>query len=186
MIAATRQLVFERRHARISIQDITRRAGVATGTFYNYFETKRKVFSAIADDYRQQFAMEIEQTRSRVKDPAMMVTITLQYYFKQAQHNEQWKTFIEYAGLQGLMLRQGEQSSLDDLRHGVRAGRFKVEDVFFAHSLISGMIDHTNQAISEGRLTSSDTDNTVRYVLRMLGLPDLVARALIQSPLPPM
>ena len=36
-----------------------------------------------------------------------------------------------------------------------------------------------------GNLASDATDEAVRYILRMLGLPDLVAKALTQSPLPP-
>ena len=39
LIHAARDLVYERGHKRISIQDITERATVGTGTFYNYFET---------------------------------------------------------------------------------------------------------------------------------------------------
>ena len=47
------------------------------------------------------------------------------------------------------------------------------------------MIEHINREIREGRLTPDATDEAVRYILRMLGLPDLVAKALTQSPLPP-
>lgn len=186
LIDAARTLVFERGHERISIQDITGLAGVGTGTFYNYFDTKQRVFEAVLDDYRRLFAEEIEQTRARLNDPAMVVAATLKYYFHQALHNEQWKTFLDCSGLgQEHELRQPEEQSLDDLRRGVKAGRFKIEDVFFAQSLIAGMIDHTNAEISAGRLTEVASDNTVRYILRMLGLSDMVARALTQSPQPP-
>lgn len=186
LIDAARTLVFERGHERISIQDITRLAGVGTGTFYNYFDTKQRVFEAVLDDYRQAFADDLEQTRIRLNDPAMLVATTLKYYFHQAQHNEQWKTFLACSGLsEGHQLRQAEEQSLNDLRKGVKAGRFKIEDVHFAQSLIAGMIDHTNAAIGAGQLSPSASDNTVRYILRMLGLSDMVARALTQSPQPP-
>ncbi len=87
LLKAARELVFERGHEKISIKNITNRAGVATGTFYNYFVTKQDVFEAVIDDYRRQFAEEIEETRSRLKDPAMVVATTLKYYFYQSQYN---------------------------------------------------------------------------------------------------
>mgnify|MGYP001326021867 CR=1 FL=1 len=47
------------------------------------------------------------------------------------------------------------------------------------------MVKHTNLEISKGTLGRSAMDDTVRHILRMLGLPDLVAKALVQTPLPP-
>ena len=186
LLIAARELVFERGHESISIKDITNRAGVATGTFYNYFVTKQDVFEAVIDDYRRQFAEEIEETRSRLKDPAMVVAATLKYYFYQSQHNEQWKQFISFSGLPGRIdLRQGDSDCLKDIQRGVKAGRFKVEDSYFAQSLIAGMVDHVNLEIVHERLAPKATDNAIRYILRMLGLPDVVAKALTQSPLPP-
>jgi len=186
LLNAARDLVFERGHKRISIQDITNRACVATGTFYNYFVTKQDVFEAVVEDYCRQFSEEIEETRSRLKDPAMVVAATLKYYFHQSQFNEQWRTFLSFSGLPGRIdLRQRDADCLKDIQRGIDAGRFKVEDSHFAQSLIGGMVDHVNLEIDHGRLSPNATDNAIRYILRMLGLPDLVARALTQSPLPP-
>jgi AcrR family transcriptional regulator len=186
LLAAARELVFKRGHEKISIQHITNRAGVATGTFYNYFVTKQDVFEAVVEDYRRQFAEEIEETRSRLKDPAMVIAATLKYYFHQSQYNEQWRTFLLFSGLPGRIdLRQRDADCLKDIQRGVNAGRFKVENSHFAQNLIGGMVDHINFEIAHGRLAPNATDDAVRYILRMLGLPDPVAKALTQSPLPP-
>ena len=186
LVLAARDLVLKRGHEKISIQDITIEAGLGTGTFYNYFSTKQDVFEAVLADYRQQFADEIGATRARLKDPATVVAVTLKYYFHQAQHNDQWKNFLIFSGLPDRhVLRQDDDECLADIQRGVKAGRFKVEDSDFARSLISGMVDHINLEIANKRLAPYATDNAVRYILRMLGLPDLVAKALTQSPLPP-
>ena len=186
LLKAARELVFERGHEKISIKNITNRAGVATGTFYNYFVTKQDVFEAVIEDYRRQFAEEIEETRSRLKDPAMVVATTLKYYFFQSQYNEQWRTFLSFSGLPGRVdLRQRDSDCLKDIQRGVKAGRFKVEDSYFAQSLIAGMVEYVNLEIVHERLAPKATDNAIRYILRMLGLPDVVAKALTQSPLPP-
>ena len=46
LLKAVRALVAERRHDHISIQEITTSASIATGTFYNYFDSKHDVFVA--------------------------------------------------------------------------------------------------------------------------------------------
>ena len=116
----------------------------------------------------------------------MVVATTLKYYFFQSQYNEQWRTFLSFSGLPGRVdLRQRDSDCLKDIQRGVKAGRFKVEDSHFAQSLIAGMVDHVNLEIAHGRLAPKATDNAIRYILRMLGLPDVVAKALTQSPLPP-
>jgi len=185
LVFAARELVHERGHENISIQDVTQRARVGTGTFYNYFQTKRQVFEAVLGDFRRCFAQEVNAIRANLKDPATIVAVTLKYYFCQAQDNEKWKTFITYSGLPGEhVLHQDEEQCLSDIQRGVRAGRFKVDDVYFTQSLVTGMVRHTNLEISKGNLGRSAMDDTAQYVLRMLGLPYLVARALAQSPLP--
>ena len=73
LLKAARELVFERGHEKISIKNITNRAGVATGTFYNYFVTKQDVFEAVIEDYRRQFAEEIEETRDQQKQSPQTV-----------------------------------------------------------------------------------------------------------------
>jgi AcrR family transcriptional regulator len=186
LISAARDLVYERGHERISIQDITARAKLGTGTFYNYFATKTQVFEAVLDDFRQSFERDIEAVRIHLKDPAMIVAVTLKYYFHQAQDNDSWNTFVTYSGLAGEHVLHQEQSQcLEDIQRGISAGRFKVDDACFAQVLVTGMIRHTNLEISKGVLGRSAMENTSRYILRMLGLPDLVAKALVQSPLPP-
>ena len=112
------------------------------------------MFESVIADYRDQFSSEIEGTRTRLKDPAMVVTATLKYYFHQSQFNQEWLTFIALSGLPGpIELRQSDASCLADIKRGVSAGRFKVEDTLFANSLIAGMIEHINRAVSYTHLT---------------------------------
>ncbi len=185
LLHSTRDLVCRQPHSRVSIQDITRLADVGTGTFYNYFETKQEIFEAVLEDLRQGIARELEETRSKLKDPAMIVAVTTKFYFVQAEDNEQWKSFIRNSGMTGNhILHQEESQCLEDIERGVRAGRFRVDDASFTQNLVTGMVRHTSREISEGRLDRSAMEGTTRYILRMLGLPDLVAGALAQSPLP--
>ena len=185
LLEAARELVYQRGHERIAIQDITERADVGLGTFYNYFESKQSILEAVLDGIRAQFNSELDRIRRPLKDPALIVALTLKFCLQQAQDNDDWNRFLAYSGLEGgHMLHQDEDQCLRDLRRGVAAGRFKIDDVSFAQTLIFGMVRHVNGEIAAGRLGRQAIEDTARYILRMLGLPDLVAKALVQTPIP--
>ena len=186
LLDAARSLVLERGHEPIAIQDITECADVGLGTFYNYFDSKQAIFEAVLGQIRDNFNRDLDRIRQPLKDPALIVAQTLKFCFQQAQDNDEWSRFLTFSGLIGdYSLHQDEEQCLTDLRRGVAAGRFKVEDISFAQSLVTGMVRHVNNEITHGRLGRHAMEDTTRYILRMLGLPDLVAKALVQTPLPP-
>ena len=138
LLEAARSLIFERPeggHEAISISDITHRAGVSTGTFYNYFDTKQDVFLAVIDDYRTCFRDCLDQVRAGISDPAMTIAVSLNYYFREASTNEAWNTFVARCGLDGEhLLHQDPDQCLADVKRGATAGRFKSEDPAFTIS----------------------------------------------------
>lgn len=50
LLSASRAVFAERGYYRASVSHIVKAAGVARGTFYNYFDSKRAVFQAILDE----------------------------------------------------------------------------------------------------------------------------------------
>ena len=50
ILVSTRLLVLEHGYNKISIRDIARSCGIASGTFYNYFKSKQAVLSALLSD----------------------------------------------------------------------------------------------------------------------------------------
>lgn len=185
LLEAARELVFEKGHDGIAVQEITKRARLATGTYYNYFDTKPDIFPAVAEDMKNQMVDELEVIRKATKDPAMLIAITLKYYFYQTIDNQDWRDFTRYAGLKNMSLQQAAEQRVEDIERGVKAGRFLVDDVHFTQILISGMVDHVNQAINSGLVGRNAIEYAIRSILQMLGLPELVSKALTQTPLPP-
>lgn len=59
ILGAAKDVFAERGYHNASINEIIRRAGIARGTFYLYFESKQKVFESILDD-------ALLQLRSRI------------------------------------------------------------------------------------------------------------------------
>jgi AcrR family transcriptional regulator len=185
LLYAARDLVLETGHDRISIEEITNRAKVSKGTFYNYFGTKQDVFAAVAQGLKARLAADLVKTTDPIKDPAMKVAITLKFYFYQSLDNQDWREFTRFTGLTELYLEQDTEERVEDLQRGIKAGRFKGDNIYFTDSLISGMSRHVLSEIDQGPLARDACDYALRSILQMLGLPEIVAKALTQTRLPP-
>jgi AcrR family transcriptional regulator len=185
LLDAARDLVLERGNDKLSIDEITSRARVSKGTFYNYFDNKQDLFVAVAQGIKVQLAADLLRTTNPIKDPAMKVAITLKFYHYQSLDNQDWREFTRFAGLRESYLEQAIEGRIEDLKWGVKAGRFKGDNVGFTESLIRGMSRHVLSAIDQGKVARDASDYAIRSILQMLGLPEIVAKALTQTRLPP-
>ncbi len=65
LLAAAEELFGERSYGRTTVADICARAGMATGSFYAYFDSKAEIFAAVVRtinrDLRRAMAMAVEQ-----------------------------------------------------------------------------------------------------------------------------
>jgi AcrR family transcriptional regulator len=185
LIAATRKLAYIGGQEKISVQDITEEADLGLGTFYNYFDHKQAIFEAVLDDIQATYDTQLERFSSNIKDPAMLMAAALKYTFQHAQHNKDWLIFLAYSGRSmDEILRQSFSQCRSFLQQGLSAGRFRIGDVHITLSLIRGMVSHVILEISRGDLEENASEEAIRCILRMLGMPDVVARALAESPLP--
>ena len=184
LITAASDLIYDKGIEHISIQDVTEAAGLATGSFYNYFDNKNAITQAIIENFHNLFAECLSEVRNKLNDPAMRVSVTLKYYFVQARDNEAWRSFIISAGLSDThILAQNPKECREDISAGKKGGRFRSENVAITQSLITGMVTYVTLEIQRGNLASSAINDTIRHVLRMLGLPDIAAKAFAEAPL---
>jgi AcrR family transcriptional regulator len=185
LIEATRKLAYIGGQEKISVQDITEEADVGLGTFYNYFEHKQAIFEAVLDEIQQEFDAQLDVFRANNRDPAMLMAATLKYTFLQARENEDWLIFLEYSGRsKDEILHESLAHIHEDIEKGVKAGRFRIGRIDFTLNLILGMVKHVILEIRAGNAEADDSEEAIRCILRMLGLSDMVARALTQNPFP--
>jgi AcrR family transcriptional regulator len=100
LLSASRQVFAERGYHRASIADIIAAAGVARGTFYNYFESKRAVFRAVLEDVMDAVAGAVhpidvaEPIPAQVEDNLDRLVVAL------TEHNDVARVlFAEAAGI---------------------------------------------------------------------------------------
>ena len=185
LLDATRAIVCERGYDNISITEITQRANVATGTFYNYFPSKQHAFEAVLAEIKRQFNIRLDEVRERIQDPALRMATTLRFTFQEARENHEWNMFLDYSGRRNRRpILQDEARLRDDLELGVQGGRFQVDSLELTHTLVVSMIRQVNLDLRANRLSVETIDRVSKSIMKMLGLTEIVTRALIQAPLP--
>jgi AcrR family transcriptional regulator len=185
LIDATRKLAGSSGLENVSVQEITELADVGLGTFYNYFQHKEAVFDAVLAELQRDFDEHLEKLRTNLKDPAMRIAAILKFTLEQAMLNEEWYLFCKHSTtMRGEILHQQQEQFEADLLAGVKAGRFRIGEVGFTCNLITGMLRHIILEMQKGTMPAVQANESVRSILRMLGLTDMIARALSQNPLP--
>jgi AcrR family transcriptional regulator len=64
ILSTTRRLMVEQGYNKISIRDITQACGIATGTFYNYYNSKQEVISALLSDDWNRMQLSLKERHS--------------------------------------------------------------------------------------------------------------------------
>lgn len=65
LLAAAETLFRENGVDRTAVSDIVKKAGVAQGTFYNYYQSKDEIFAAVLEHVSEHTVMEIQRTAER-------------------------------------------------------------------------------------------------------------------------
>ncbi|WP_231387110.1 TetR/AcrR family transcriptional regulator [Nocardia sp. BMG111209] len=95
LVTAARE-VFERDgylDARIS--DISKAAGVASGSFYTYFDSKEEVFAEVVEQLREEMLHPHIRQRSGVDDPRLLIEAANREYLLSYQRNHRLMAVLE-------------------------------------------------------------------------------------------
>src|SRR6201992_4288390 len=81
ILDAAREVFGELGYETATVRDIIRRAGLAAGTFYNYYRSKEEVFAALADDGARRFGPILRARREQAADFESFVRAAIAAYF---------------------------------------------------------------------------------------------------------
>jgi AcrR family transcriptional regulator len=166
-----------------SIDDFTSAAGVARGTFYNFFDSREDLMVAVATLAAER--MEAERMRAQgIMDPAERMACALRGYIRKAAEDATWGWVIVRIALVAAPLGPAMRANLEkDLADGAAAGRFVVPSMQAAQDLVLGAGIMGMRAVLRGEAGAEHAEAVARMVLLALGVPD--AAAVATRPLPP-
>lgn len=186
LVGAAQELLAEGR-LQASIEEITKRAGVGFGSFFNHFESKDALFSEAVLRTLDVFTDGIRVAVADLTDPAEIFARSFRLTGRLARARPEVLAPLLNHGTDLLVLDRGlRQAALADIRAGVATGRFVALDpeilVMTVAGAMLGLIRHVSRdpaAVSEAHI-----DAIAAAVLRLLGVDVAEAAAIVGRPLP--
>jgi AcrR family transcriptional regulator len=182
---AARTLISEKGVAGLRISQITERADVALGSFYNHFESKEELVEAVVEDTIVALTEAIVARMEQLDDPAEAVSYANRQFVRLAYDNPDlaW-LLVNLDRADALFETMVLPYALEALNRGIAAGRFHVVDAQVVLTGIVGSALAIMRAILDGR-HGPDADKVhAEVVLRSIGLDRGEAHEIARRPLP--
>lgn len=163
------------------IDDFIKAAGVARGTFYNYYDSVDALLLATTAWLEEDLMLSIERELEGLADPADRLTTGVRLWLRKAQMDPVWCAFVSKAVTHGEVV---EATLRRDLRNGAAAGIFTFDSLPAARDIVVGTLHEAMRRMASGRTPKSFPDEIARLVFRGLGMPSRRVEAALARPVP--
>lgn len=159
------------------IDQITSLAGVARGTFYNYFRDNEELFSAVAKESADEIIRTVQPFVDQFEDPAARVACGVRMVINLARIRPVLAEFVVRGGpsILGTSIVVSD-AVMRDIRDGMKAGRFSVSNERLAFDLIVGPVIMGFNASLGKQVPEDYAQELARSVLQSLGVSKAMAR----------
>ncbi len=165
-----------------SIDDFTSEAGLARGTFYNFFESREDLLIAVAILVAERIECELAPLR-QIRDPAERLAGAVRGYIRKAAADPVWGWAVVRIALVAAPLGASMQTNLaQDLTEGMASGRFCIASVAAAQDVVLGAGLMGMRSVLRGEVGATHAEDIARAVLLALGVSD--AAEIVARPLP--
>lgn len=171
----------------VPILEITQAADVGMGSFYNHFESREQLFEAAVTEVLDTHGALLDVCTADLDDPAEIFAASFRLTGRMFRNRPQESQVLL---ANGLMLLQSDRGlaprALRDIRAGVAAKRFRVDDPELALAVAGGALLGLGNLLraQPDRDDAQAADTVTEDVLRLLGMSDAEAREVCARPLP--
>ena len=147
ILDAARDVFAEIGYGGTTVRDIIRRTNLASGTFYNYFDSKEAVFNALSDEIGTELRQLLRDVRQRATSFDGFIEATFLTYFSYyAKNRENYMLTRSNRGrdgmnevMQGPQVRAGLAELSDDIHQAIAEGVIPQLDVEFLTASLGGV-----------------------------------------------
>ncbi|MFQ5699133.1 MAG: TetR/AcrR family transcriptional regulator [Myxococcota bacterium] len=188
LIAAARRIIAERGGLdAVPISEITAEADVATGSFYNHFESKEQLLEAVITATLERHGQILDEITAGAEDVAEACAIGIRLTLRMVGHDPIWGAFVVHTGLYIAQLRSSLLHRLaGDLYRGFDCGRFASSDRRTSLALVGGAVLGAMIAARRSDVPDDADSLAAQQLLELLGVPRHEAAEIAGRPLPPM
>lgn len=170
-----------------SIQEIAAVAGVANGTFYNYFPTKEAILEAAGVHFAVGHCERIDASYPHITDGAERMAIGGRHYMQLALDQPELARFLMSVALSSSVWDDRIRPYVyADLMLGIKQKRFHVASKDAAMDMITATNFGGIRSILLGKAGRSHISSTAATILRGLGMAPKEADEIAKRPLPPL
>ncbi|OBK27642.1 TetR family transcriptional regulator [Mycobacterium asiaticum] len=171
----------------VPVLEITQAADVGMGSFYNHFDSKEQLFEAAVADVLDAHGALLDRLTASIEDPAETFATSFRLTGRLFRQRPEESKILLASGLALLSSDRGlAPRALRDIKAGVHAGRFEVDDPELALAMAGGALLGLGALLREDphRDGAAAADTATENVLRLFGLTAQEAHAVCQRPLP--
>jgi AcrR family transcriptional regulator len=186
LIKAAQRLIAEGK-VNVPVLEITQAADVGMGSFYNHFDSKDELFEAAVADVLELHGAMLDRLTEAIDDPAETFATSFRLTGRLFRRRPQESEILLANGPALLWSDRGlAPRALRDIRAGIEAGRFTVDDPELALAMAGGALLGLGTLLRHDpdRDDAQAADRVTENILRLFGLSAADAHAVCQRPLP--
>jgi AcrR family transcriptional regulator len=185
LLAAAAQVLAEHGEMKATIDDFIQAAGVARGTFYNYYQTRGQLMDDLWAELGRDPFNGIQEACVSIEDPAERLATKTRLILQTAKENSTWG-WVVFALSRDITTVNTDLLAFPrpELEEGLRAGRFKFDGFDAAKDLVVGTCRTALHALLIEERPVGYPQSISTLILRSLGVSLSEARALAKLPLP--
>lgn len=169
------------------ILEITQAADVGMGSFYNHFDSREQLFEAAVTEVLDTHGALLDLSTADLDDPAEIFAASFRLTGRMFRRRPQESQVLLANGMALLQSDRGlAPRALRDIRAGMAAGRFRIDDPELALAVAGGALLGMGNLLraQPDRDDAHAADVVTEDVLRLLGMTDAEAREVCSRPLP--
>jgi AcrR family transcriptional regulator len=187
LLDAVRELTLEQPIADISIAQITERADVGFGSFYNHFTSKEAILEATTEREADALRLAIDRVVTHETDGAARLASAIRYFVSHSLRDPMWSWFLTNTHYGFIAVRRVMWPSLSrDLELGRKNRRFDFQDTGAAAEFIIGGTLAVMSVAQPGRRDDRLASSAAVLSLRTLGVAPSEIPVLVSRRLPPL
>jgi AcrR family transcriptional regulator len=186
LIKAAQRLIADGK-VNVPVLEITQAADVGMGSFYNHFDSKEQLFEAAVADVLDAHGAMLDRLTESIEDPAETFATSFRLTGRLFRQRPQESEILLAHGTALLSSERGlAPRALRDIKAGVDAGRFHVDDPELALAMAGGALLGLGKLLRDdpARDDAHAADIVTENVLRLFGLSADEAYAVCRRPLP--
>ncbi|MAU62583.1 MAG: hypothetical protein CMI62_17850 [Parvibaculum sp.] len=179
LLDATVSVVAAKGMEAAKILDITEAAGLANGTFYNYFDDKESILREAAYGIALAVGRQLDEEMSSIGDAGRRVVTATTRFIEIVVREPDWAhVLLGSAEVMPEMRKDIYRYLRSDIELGVEQGKFDVEVTGFLLDQVASLIGVSIRTQISTGPNAALTRQTCESILRLLGMSPAKARKL--------